>query len=439
MSSSLLRPVSASGLSTFEAQLKLGITGLVVGILSLVGLLLQAWGWSPLGIATALFFLMYPLVFMGWKIWDHWSSPLMQLTAYTQAIGAGDQTIQPVGLGYSILVDGLFDEIERSINPSPEQGKGLQQYVPHQDVYHTFTLLFDSLPVAIWVFNENARLTYANPKALAVPDLSVIIGGRAQTLGFVWEDGQMSHPSLSQYWQCLTSDLSLFGNALFILSAHDISAELQRNEQVVQNNLVRVLSHELRNSLTPMNSLADTLLSMEEWREAQVRMVLERIRDRSESLLGFVERFASVAKIPEAHRESFPLSQIIEQAELLLRENDELIILGDQTCDADPDLMAQVLVNVVKNAIEAVPQPTSAKITLRYFVQDDWQNIYVEDNGVGFANSENALTPLYTTKPQGAGIGLALVGAIMNRHRGHVTLGASPEGGAQVQLRWPLR
>ena len=100
--------------------------------------------------------------------------------------------------------------------------------------------------------------------------------------------------------------------------------------------------------------------------------------------------------------------------------------------------MAQVLMNLVKNALES-NEGQGVEINISYHQSANKQYLCIEDNGAGFSNIENAITPLYTTKPNGAGIGLAFVETVLSKHGGTVTLSNSPNSGAKVELSWPLQ
>lgn len=183
--------------------------------------------------------------------------------------------------------------------------------------------------------------------------------------------------------------------------------------------------------------MTETLLSMEQWNEEQLRVVLTRIKTRSEGLLNFVERFSQVAKVPEPDKVRFDLNEVIEHAQGLLTPKDTLTFVGHHDCYGDPELMAQVLINLVKNAIESV-EGGGVDIAINYYQSDNHQFLTVSDNGSGFSNIQNAITPLFTTKANGAGIGLAFVETVISKHGGKVKLSNQTGSGAKVELSWPV-
>lgn len=414
-----------------EFNIKAGLTAFVLVTLALIGLLTHAWGWSWLAIFSSLCLCVYPLCWIAWRVWHFWSSSLMRLTTYTQSLAMGESAVLLSQQGKSEYIDDLTREIAL-LNQS---ASGNQAF--NQSLSVLFGQLFEDLPIAIVVFDADSILTYANKAAYAISEIGLLHGMKASELGFVETKKHVRHPALESSWRCQSSFLNYMNQSARLFTAIDISNELKQSEQAVQKNLVRVLSHELRNTLTPMSSMAETLLSMQHWDEAQIRRVLERVRARADGLLAFVERFAAVAKIPEPNQERFDLEALVEQTRVLLRENDTLSFTGQQTCSADPQLMAQVLMNLIKNAVESV-ENGSVDIKVRYYQTGNKQCLTVEDNGAGFSNLDNALTPLFTTKSQGAGIGLAFVETVLNKHEGKVLLSNKGESGARVELSWPM-
>ncbi|GAB3025804.1 hypothetical protein GCM10027098_23050 [Bowmanella dokdonensis] len=355
----------------------------------------------------------------------------MRLTAYTQSLNEGEQRVVLSQASRPSLTEGLVVEIDRLARHR------LQAVQQQQSFSLLLAQVFDNWPQPVCAFGESTILVYANRTARELRGISLLLGARAGDMGFVFSDNQLHHPSLQKGWQNQSIRYRLAEEDYWLFIANDISLPLHQSEMIIQNNLVRVLSHELRNSLTPMASMTDTLLEMQSWPPEQVRQVLDRVRQRARGLLNFVQRFASVSQVPQPRQEWFDLSSLVEQSRSLLPGGTELSFFGEHRCHGDPILLGQVLMNLVKNAVEAQLKPES-EIQVRFFHADGMQFLMVEDQGEGFANLDNALTPLYTTKAEGAGIGLALVNMIVARHGGRIRITNRPEGGASVELSWPL-
>jgi len=415
---------------SIEFKVKAVLVGLVVVFLLLAAFIGHTLEWSLLAIFTLLFFLAYPLCWAAWRAWDFWRSSIMRVSAYVQSINMGESGVSLAQRGKSVLIDDLVREVELL------QSKYTENTASTQPLSMLFAQLFEDIPIAIIVFDSNFTLIYANREAYAISEISLLQGMNAAQLGFVVDNDKIHHPTLSKSWRCQSSELSYMRQAAHLFTAVNIDSELKQSEQAVQKNLVRVLSHELRNTLTPMSSMAETILSMTQWDKEQVRKVLSRVKTRSDGLLNFVERFAEVAKIPEPSYEYFDLAQLIEQTNALLGSEDRLSFVGQKSGYGDPQLLAQVLINLVKNAVES-GDGAGICIEIQFFIKDTQQHLIVSDNGTGFSNIENAITPLFTTKTNGAGIGLTFVESVLSKHGGKLKLSNNSTGGAKVELLWP--
>ncbi len=414
-----------------EFKIKAMLTGVVLAFLLLVAVVGYALNWSILAIATLVFFLSYPLCWMAWRVWLFWSSSIMRLSTYVQSLNMGESGVGLAPRGRSVLIEDLSREINIL------HSKNLMSKESNQLLSVLLAQLFEDIPIAIIAFDESFTLIYANREAYAINEISLLQGMQASELGFVVQSEQINHFALSKSWRCQSSALNYMNQSAYLFTAINISTELKQSEQAVQKNLVRVLSHELRNTLTPMSSMADTLLSMPHWNTEQVRKVLTRVKTRSDGLLNFVERFAEVAKIPEPNCERFDLSLTIEQAKELLGVNDSLNFVGQHMCYGDPQLIAQVLINLVKNAVES-GDGGQVEIEIQFYTKGTLQYLFVSDSGAGFSNIDNAVTPLFTTKAHGAGIGLTFVESVVSKHGGKMKLSNQETGGAKVELTWPL-
>ena len=420
------------GSTSLETKIKLGLASLVLLILALVAMLLSAWQLTTLAVVTSLFLLSYPLTWLAYKTWQAWQQTWLVSILYAQSRRTSEPPVTPGKNRYSQYQQDLFKEVDLLV------GAAAAKSFANSNLDKVLVQLFDGLPVSVWVFDTKHSLLYLNNNAKNNSSVPALIGSSADALGFEIVANRVGHPKLAVGWQVQSCQTELFTQAVTLVFASDISSQLQRNEHAVQANLVRVLSHELRNSLTPVSSLTDTLLSEPDWDEAQVRKVLQRINQRSDGLLGFVQRFSKVAKIPEANYSWFDFADIAEQTKVLFKPSQQPQIMGEQKCYGDQELLGQAVMNLVKNAVEACGDGKDSQVAIKFFIKGDYQHIQVLDNGTGFQNINNALTPLFTTKPSGTGIGLALVGAIINKHSGRLSLRNGEQGGAIAELTWPV-
>ena len=279
---------------------------------------------------------------------------------------------------------------------------------------------------------------YANKNASEQLRRPLLVGSVYSDLGFVFEGFQFTHLLFEDGWHQYTMQYPHGDKRYWLYSASHIANQLSQAETTSQKDLVRVLSHELRNSLTPIASMTDTLVNQSEFNVEQAKVVLKRIRSRSEHLLSFVQSYVTLSQVPEAKFEWFDLNHLLSECNQYITDQDSITFEGEQRCYGDKSLFSQVLLNLVKNSCEA--QGTKqCEMHCHFYTHEGMQVLKFTDNGPGFSNPANAMTPLYTTKSDGTGIGLALVKAILQRHQGRVDVKNGDSIGAVVIMRWPVR
>ena len=230
-----------------------------------------------------------------------------------------------------------------------------------------------------------------------------------------------------------------------LLVISDLSQALREEERQAWQRIVRVLGHELNNSLTPIKSIAGSLgllLSRaprpDDW-ETDVQRGLEVIASRAESLNRFMSAYAQLAKLPQPKLRSVAVSALLRRVVELetrlqvgLQAGPELII------QADGDQLEQLLINVIRNAVDAVLENGGGEVQVGWAKQAQLE-ITVEDNGPGLAGTTNLFVPFFTTKPKGSGIGLVLSRNIAEAHGGSLILeNKKPGSGCIARLRLPL-
>jgi nitrogen fixation/metabolism regulation signal transduction histidine kinase len=313
-----------------------------------------------------------------------------------------------------------------------------------QTLENVLSHILDSWPIPVCLFDENNLLSYRNIAMKEKIQQPMLVGTSAEDLGFLLENDNLSHSQFNQQWQCQSISYLFQQKRCHIFSALDISQPLHQQQSITQQNLIRVLAHELRNSLTPMASMADTLLCNDSFNEDQVRMVLSRIKQRSERLLSFIEQYSQLSHLPSPKTTWFDFKEVLDEAKGMITEPCTINFQGSTKCFADIQQMAQILINIFKNAQEACDEECCIIDVNIYFPQESSQSaqktkqvIVVTDNGPGFSNLENALTPFYTTKSHGSGIGLSLCAEITRNHGGEFTL-ENTEKGAKIVMVWPV-
>ncbi len=239
----------------------------------------------------------------------------------------------------------------------------------------------------------------------------------------------------------------LHGVEIFLISLHDIRSELEEKEMEAWQNLIRVLTHEIMNSITPIASLASTvnvlLANGNESDEKKHELKADTIQDisdavytiekRSQGLLRFVESYRQLTRIPAPKYQLFEISSLFNRIQQLMKSDltegniDFSIKITPENLEltADPELVEQVLINLVKNAIDALQETERPQVTLKAKLDARSRIvIYMSDNGPGILkeNKEQIFIPFFTTKKTGSGIGLSLSRQIMRAHRGSITL-----------------
>lgn len=237
-----------------------------------------------------------------------------------------------------------------------------------------------------------------------------------------------------------------------LVSIQDIGSELEEKELEAWQNLIRVLTHEIRNTITPIASLANTTHELledphqadsEEIEDA--RLAVNTIRKRSEGLLNFVEAFRSLYKVPKPTFTRFDICDFFEHLDTFYSQTfQEKRIEAAFSCSpahfdvtADRDLIEQVMINLMTNAVQAVEKVEEPQI--RVMAQIDARGrarISVIDNGPGIDEEtlEKVFIPFFTTKPEGTGIGLSLSRQILRMHKGSISVQSKPGEGASFHL-----
>jgi two-component system, NtrC family, nitrogen regulation sensor histidine kinase NtrY len=236
-----------------------------------------------------------------------------------------------------------------------------------------------------------------------------------------------------------------FPHTLVVLS--DVSAALREEEQTAWQRLIRVLGHEISNSLAPIKSIAGSLrvrLGSEE-AGADVSRGLAVIENRADSLHRFVQSYRELAQLPPPVRHAVYLPDLLARVvPLETRVPVRLQPPPEVTLMADPDQLEQLLINLVRNAAEAANEGSggnvTAEVTISARPQNGYISVVIEDNGPGIANPTNLFVPFYTTKKSGTGVGLALARQIAEAHGGSIELrnrvGAI---GCQAEVKLPTQ
>jgi two-component system, NtrC family, nitrogen regulation sensor histidine kinase NtrY len=231
-----------------------------------------------------------------------------------------------------------------------------------------------------------------------------------------------------------------------LLLLADVSRPLQEEEQAAWKRLIRVLGHELSNSLAPIKSIAGSLLARVDQMEGDegtvrdFRRGLGVVEGRADSLHRFVQSYRLLAQLPPPHLKPVQLGPLLERVVLLEQRIQVQFDPGPfAVIDADPDQLEQMFINLLRNAVDASLANGTDTVRAGWRVADSTALITIEDRGTGIANTENLFVPFYTTKPAGSGVGLALAQQIARAHGGEIRLLNREDGdGARATIRLPV-
>jgi len=256
-------------------------------------------------------------------------------------------------------------------------------------------------------------------------------------------------------WEVRRGEFRQGGLPHQLLMLADVSRALSEEERQAWQRLIRVLSHELNNSLAPIKSIAESLGALvgqepppRDWRD-DLRKGLGIIAGRSESLSRLMAAYARLARLPRPHLEPVAVAEWVRRVVALETRLAVTVRPGPEvTVRADGAQLDQLLINLVRNAVDAtqdggggvaVQGVGTGAVAVGWGVRQGRLDVWVRDDGPGLADSGNLFVPFYTTKPNGTGIGLALSRQIAEGHGGTLTLANREEGrGCEARVSLPL-
>jgi nitrogen fixation/metabolism regulation signal transduction histidine kinase len=289
------------------------------------------------------------------------------------------------------------------------------------------------------VFDQHPKLTYANGafNELFPQPWQIFRNSSPSLLGLELVDNnwRFKDDLRDSKWQIRHSEFIEQGQSHQLMVFVNIESAMRQSQLSAWQQLIRVLGHEIHNSLTPVSALAQGLsLKAQGDREKHALTV---ITERCQHLQDFVSRYASITKPFHLNCQMINVDNIAKRIQGLLKDIHLEITVNTENFWADPAFIEQVLLNVIKNADEA-SQPKEI-IKLIFSERDNTSLIEVIDSGHGFANMDNLFVPLYSTKQNGQGIGLSFCRNIIEHHKGTLTLVNNTDApGVTVSISLPV-
>jgi two-component system nitrogen regulation sensor histidine kinase NtrY len=361
--------------------------------------------------------------------------PLRTLSNLVTALREEDYSLRPRGASRDDALGDVLVELDRL--RATIQGRKIEAL----DATALLRAVLAEIDAAIFTFDDASHLRLVNRAGERLLALSseTMIGRTIEDIGL---DAIIQNAS--GRWSIRRTTFRENGVPHQLLVIADIRRELREEELHAWQGIVRVLGHELNNSLTPIKSISASMEQLvrrdplpDDWRDDAARG-MRVIATRAEALTRFTRAYAQLARLPRPRRSSIDIAEILTRVAALETRVAVRVAAGPRIgFDADPDQIEQLLINIVRNAADASIETAGG-------VDITWQNagdeivVEIEDEGLGLGITSNLFVPFFTTKPNGSGIGLVLSRQIAEAHGGTLTLMNRRDGrGAVATLRLP--
>ncbi|MGS0537009.1 sensor histidine kinase [Pseudoalteromonas sp. SaAl2] len=317
---------------------------------------------------------------------------------------------------------------------SDKIAQGKRHYMQTEEFVFEFAKMLD-LPIVI--LDPHGQVYFTNNAFLNTLTAPNVEGLSSTDLGLIYNSGRWQIEKESRFKRRFIVSAQTFwrtGRNYELLTLFSIEQQLRANEQDIWQRLIRVLNHEVRNSLTPIYSMSQSLQTMKQ--QGQItpgpdlaQDMLQVIEKRAQHLLDFVNSYSAFSKLPSPNKQQINNEQVNLRLQAIFPE---LVIHSSQPVNFTADLgqLEQALINLIKNAFEA---GGNTPPTLNWQQYKDNVVIELTDSGTGIANPDNLFVPFYSTKAQGAGIGLVISRELIRNQGGELTINArSNKPGTQV-------
>jgi nitrogen fixation/metabolism regulation signal transduction histidine kinase len=375
--------------------------------------------------------------------------PLQTLSNILAAIREGDYSIR----GRRAASGDALGEVMLEVN---DLGQTLrEQRLGAMEATALLRTVMGEIDVAVFAFDGRQRLRLVNragERLLAQPTVR-LLGRTSDELGLapcLNQEGagphtmQMVFPGGVGRWDIRRSTFREGGAPHQLLVLTDLSQTLREEERTAWQRLLRVLGHELNNSLAPIKSVAGSLADLlnrqprpDDW-DDDMQRGLEVISSRADSLARFVESYSKLARLPEPAFEAVNLGELLRRVATLETRLPVKVVSGPEvTMHGDSVQLEQLLINLVRNAVDASIE-TDGTVEIGWLQHNGKVEVCVSDEGLGLAGTANLFVPFFTTKAGGSGIGLVLSRQIAEAHGGTLTLENRGTNGCIARLRLPV-
>ncbi len=378
----------------------------------------------------------FAMAAQGWVV-----RPLQTLSNLLAALREGDYSIR----ARAARKDDVLGEVITEVNAL---GQTLRtQRLGAVEAALLLRTVMTEIDVAIFTFDEEHLLRLVNRAG------ERLLGRHAHELGLadclegeVPRTAQMVFPGGIGRWGVSRTTFREEGRPHILLVMADLSRALREEERQAWQRLLRVLGHELNNSLAPIRSIAGSLESLvsretlpEDWQE-DLKGGLAVISSRAEALTRFMQAYSRLARLPQPKFAAVDLGACVRRVlSLETRVHVELKAGPPLTIQADADQLEQLLINLLRNAVDATVEAGGGGVSVRWQRDGSYVDVMIDDQGPGLTNTANLFVPFFTTKPGGSGIGLVLSRQIAEAHGGTLLLQNRADArGCEARLRLPV-